>query len=508
MNSRVYFSLFFGLWGWSAWLAYDAFALGMSNQWIAWAWLTGYSFLIMNVVYIFLTALSYLVVKPSPLAETYVSYIPKTAIIYPVKNEDIGMFERISFTLENNNLPGVHLWILSDSDSNFLESEHALIQKLREQFGKDKIYYRHREHPSERKQGNVLSWLVENLYYKYFFVCDADSMAPKGTLLKLIKKAEHPDNANVSLFQTFIKITHAKTRYSKLQSIGSRLSQELYFKTYQQVFGTTISFGHLCLIRSKDFAKIKIPKGILSHDIWDTAYLDRMGKKLAFCHDVKTWDEAPANYLEEKVRAKRWAKGTLQSWPLLFKKGISFSMKFYVFYGIYVYISHLVLLGWFILNLLLGFETNAQWLFLKSNNKLFISPFMRQELLIGLLLTLGVIYLHRFVLLKRAKFKDIFTDIVFSTLISLNNIYYLSLDLILFPFEGLSWNPMKKNPFSKISLKQVIKTMWPTTIIGIIGLYYGCQHTGLALWISMPLLLSFSFSIPVVYWTSQPLSKS
>jgi membrane glycosyltransferase len=333
-------------------------------------------------------------------------------------------------------------------------------------------------------------------------------MAPKGTLLKLIRKAEHPENRQVSLFQTFIKITHAKTRFAKIQSIGARLSQELYFRTLQGVFNRQISFGHLCLIRSQDFIRIKIPKGILSHDIWDTTYLDLMGKRIAFCHDVKSWDEAPANYLEARARDKRWAKGTLQSWPLIFKPGVSLETRLFVFYGIYVYWSHLILLFWLILNAVLADTSREPLLFFKSNNTLFFSPFMRQELLIGLLLTLVVIYGHKFVLLKRFKLKDIVVEIIFSTLISLNNIYYQTIDILTLPFEGLVWKPMKKDPFSTVTLKQVAENLWPTTAIGFLGLYYGVNLESGWIWLSFPLLISFALSIPVVYWTARPARSS
>ncbi len=39
--------------------------------------------------------------------------------------------------------------------------------------------------------------------YVYLYVCDADGMIPKGTLLKLLRKAEHPDNRDIAIFQAF-----------------------------------------------------------------------------------------------------------------------------------------------------------------------------------------------------------------------------------------------------------------------------------------------------------------
>ncbi len=504
---HVYFALFLLLWGTCLAIACNAIVFELSNPWVAVLWIFCFSFLIFNVIYMLLTTCFYLVLNPKPLQEVYVSYIPKTAIIYPIKNETVGMLERISYTFGNNNLPGTDLWILSDSDPQYLPLEDELLRKLKERFGEHKVKYRHRENPTERKQGNVLTWLSEHLYYKYFFVCDADSMAPKGALLKLIKKAEHPVNQDIALFQTCIQITHAKTLFAKVQAVGARLAQELYFKTYQALFGRQISFGHLCLIRTKDFIQIKIPKGILSHDIWDTAYLDALGKKVAFCHDVATWDEAPANYLEARARDKRWSKGTLQSWPLIFKRDTSFETRFYAFYGIYVYVSHLVLFFWILFNYFLGDIQFQHLLMFESNNTLFFSPYMRKELLIVLAATLVVIYGHKFVLWKRARLMDILSELVFSTLISLNNVYYQSMDILTLPFSGLAWKPMKKDPFSTVTFKQVLRTLWATSVLGLCALFLGFKHSPVWVLVSFPLLVSFTLSVPVAYWTAQPIRR-
>lgn len=278
----LFFAAFLALWALAIHVAVDAIALELSHPWFSWLWIAGFSFLIFNIIYMFLTSVFYLALRPKPLKEVYVKTIPKTAIVYPIKNEAFGLLERISYTFANNALPGVDLWVLSDSDFEYLDAENELLQALRRRFGDHRIHYRHREIPLERKQGNVLTWLFGHLEYQYIFICDADSMAPRGSLLKLIRKAEHPENKDIGLFQTFIQVTHAKTFFAKMQAVGARLSQELYFKTYQTLFGRQISFGHLCLIRTEDFIKLRIPKGILSHDIWDTVYLDAMGKKVVF----------------------------------------------------------------------------------------------------------------------------------------------------------------------------------------------------------------------------------
>ncbi len=500
---RLFFTAFALLWATATYVAVDAIAFEISHPWVSLLWIAGFSFLIFNVIYMFLTSFFYLILRPKPLKEAYVHPVPKTAIIYPVKNETFGMLERISYTFVNNALPGTDLWVLSDSGPEYLKDEEELIGDLRRRFGESKIHYRHRQMPTERKQGNVLSWLSEHLDYQYVFICDADSMAPRGTVLKLIRKAEHPENRDIAVFQTFIQITHAKTRFANIQALGARLSQELYFKTYQALFGRQISFGHLCLIRTSDFIKIRMPRGVLSHDIWDTVYLDAMGKRVAFCHDVITWDESPNNYLEAQARDRRWAKGTLQAWPLVFKRGISFPMRFYVFYGIYMYLSHMILFLWTILNAFLADPRFGDLVIFKSNNTLLVSPFARKELLICLVITLLTVYGHKFVLLRYARLGDILKELFFSTIISLNNVFYQTVAILTIPFQKIVWNPMKKDPSSSVRLKDVVVRLWPTTLLGSIALFYGLKNTNAWLILSLPLLISFTCSIPITYWTGQ-----
>ena len=138
-------------------------------------------------------------------------------------------------------------------------------------------------------------------------------MVPKGTLLKLLKKALHPENRDIAIFQAFVQIAHAATWYARLEKIGADLSQRFSFTAFQAVFGRTISFGHHHLARAALLKKIRLPKGLLSHDNWDTVLLDQMGYRVAFCPDVYAFDEAPTNYLEARARSRRWSQGTL--WP-------------------------------------------------------------------------------------------------------------------------------------------------------------------------------------------------
>jgi len=468
-------------------------------------WLIGFSILIFNVAYNLVCSFYYLITKPYVLKEMKLKTIPPCAIIYPVRNESFGLYERMKYTLSNNNLPGVRLCFLSDSDRDYLEYERKVVKRLRSKFGREKIYYWHRETPEERKQGNIKEWLIHHYKeFEYFIVCDADSMLPKGALLKLIKKAEHPKNKDIAMFQTRIEVAHAKTLFSRWQAISTRIVQKLYTETNQRIFGCSPSFGHGNLIRVKSFLKIEIPKGILSHDIWDMALLNQKGLRTVYCPDVVSYEEAPSNYLGMRLRDRRWIKGNFQTFPLLTARNLSVGARFYIFYGLYMYITQAVFLAWIILSLLGSSLLFGQYLFFKplifSEQNTLNIPMTAMAITI-----LGTVFFHKFVICRSAEDAiDIVKEIFFSTLICLNNIFYQSLDIITIAFQKLAWKPAEKNPYELLSIKRTVKNFWPSTALGLFMLFFGIINTPYGALFAMPIILSFTLSIPIIYITALP----
>ena len=468
-------------------------------------WLSGFSVLIFNVAYVLVVSLYSLIVTPKTIREKKILDIPPTAIIYPVKNEATGLFERINYTLENNNLENATLCFLSDSNKESLLYENEVINKLRNKFGNDKIYYWHRKKPTEKKQGNISGWLRSHYKeYKYFLVCDADSMVPKNMLLKLIRKAEHPANQQIAIFQSRLHIAHAKTPFAKYQAISARLAQKLYMRTNQAVLGRAVSFGHGNLIRSNIFVKVKVPAGILSHDIWDTVALDKMGYKVAFCYDVITYEEVPANYLEMRTRDKRWSKGTLQTWPLLFTSNISVPTRFYCAYGLYMYLSQPIFFCWIALSFLAS-SISVGKLLSFQRFALLGATFVDLELTSMLFGVLAIVFFHKLLLCRSLEeVKDVIKEIAFSTLICLNSVYYTTQDIITMPIRSIKiWKPMSKNPFAHLSLAKTALSLWPSTLIGLLALFFGVKYSIQWAIAASPFILSFILVIPLTYITAK-----
>lgn len=475
------------------------------EDWVSWLWLLGFAILFFNVIHIFLISLFSLFCKPKPLPELHFQEFPRTALCYFLRNEEIEyLYKRLAWSFEGNKIPGCDFWLLSDSDEEFEALETNLVRKLEERHG-FKVNYRRRKIPLERKQGNMREFIDSHPEYALLYICDADSLVPGGTILSLLKKALHPANQDIAVFQTFIKVAHAKTYYARFEGIASETTQNLFFKTYQALFGQTISFGHQSLVRRQLFQAINLPEGLLSHDNWDTALLDQMGYRVAFLDDVVTFDETPAHYIEARKREARWAQGTLQGWPLIFMKGISPQIRFLSFYSFYCYLSQPIFLFWFFLGLfsqsffagqLMSFKTNVIW----------FGVFMNRTLFWILLFSLFVVFFHKLVIVRsREDFKKFMIESLFSSFMYAGNFLYATIDLVTLPFKKIFWRPMNKNPYARLKLSETVRTLLPGTVLGLLGFWYLREGTPNFQWSSVPVFASFVFSIPAVYLSSKSM---
>ncbi len=469
-------------------------------------WIVGFEFLFFNVAYLFLLSIAHLFIRRPILKETFVKRIPKMALVYPIRNEGHGLSERIHYSFSGNKLPDTDLWLLSDSSEDFISYEKNLVAKL-ERLHPGRVFYRRRENPVERKQGNVGEFVHSHPEYKYIYVCDADGMVPKGTLLKLLRKAEHPKNQDVAIFQAIIRIAHATTWYSRFERIGAYFAQKFSFIAIQAIFGETVSFGHHHLARTEALRKVRLPKGLLSHDNWDTVRLRQLGYRVVFCPDVHAYDEAPANYLESRARTKRWAQGTLQGWPLVLERGITPATRFLAFYGIYLYLADLVFFYWVILGILshseftgelIHFEIDSIWMGLYTNS----------TLKWVLIFSISVVFFHKVTILKTWRdFREYLYELFLSTLITLNNFVYAPIDILTIPLRKLNWKPMLKDPFAKITLTSTAKYMWGGTAFGVFGLIFILTNVHYFIWQATPILTSLILSIPAVYLTSKTVPQ-
>ena len=466
-------------------------------------WLIGFCVLVFNVCLALTQAVFYYFSSEIILPEAKPAVNPMTAVVYPVKDETFGLYERIKYTIENNSEENVHYWILSDSKGRALEYEESIISRLCKEFRGVVVKYRNRANPVEKKQGNISDWINDQgKYYKYMVVCDADSVLPAGTVQKFINKAEHPAAGDIAIFQGGIRVIHAKTFFSRFISLATESSQRFNVAVAWRIFERSMSVGHGNIIRIEPFSKVRLKKGIICHDIWETAYLDQMGYCTCFCEDVISYEEVPGNYLEARKRDSRWAKGTLQAWNLPFLPGISLATRYHIGYCVYSYIAHVLLLFWLVSGFFCASEMSGQ--LLSFQRYAFVGYSMidleLSSMLVGSLLIMAF---HKLVACRSLKdVASLVSEVLFSTLVALNNVFYISMDLVMMPFNKFNWKPMKKNPLEGITVYETVKSLLPGTIFGLVCVYLGLKYSVHWLIISSPFIISFVGAVPIVYLTA------
>jgi len=492
----------------SLWI-YGTIDFPASNIFLSIFWMSGFVILTFNVGYMLVSAMVAFFMKEEPLKEEHLRSIPNTAILYVVRNEDEEvLMSRMYHSFRDNFTDNLDLWLLSNSDSGeYLDREKRIISRLREYFGPERVgYFQTKRNPLRRKHICIQEWLRVHPTYKYFLVCDADSRLSAGSVLKLIRKAEHPDHRDIVIFQSQINIQGESTYFMKFLGSGQDICQRIYARANQKVFGRGVSYGSGCLIRSKEFQEIDVPDWVLSHDIWDTIFLEEKKYRVVFCSDVITFGGFPGNYLEYLKRSRRWIKGTMESIEIVLRKKIPLSTRFMALYPIYMYVSQPIFFLWILTGFFLDSEL-AGPLLVGQKYALLGASYVDLEMGSHLFVTLFIVIGHRFIKCQSLKeVGAVFIQLVTSLLICLNSIVFDSLAVLEWLVKrqkGMPWVPMKKREGAGIGLSEVVRKLWPTTLLGIAGLVLGFIYSPAWALVASPFLCSFLLGIPIAYLTGR-----
>jgi membrane glycosyltransferase len=280
-----------------------------------------------------------------------------TAIVFPIYNEDIvRVYEGLRATYESlaktGQLDRFDFFILSDSTDpdKWVEEERRWFDLIRELDALGKIYYRRRLDNEGRKSGNVRDFLnAWGRRYRYFMVCDADSVMRGETLVDLVKLMEvHP---TVGLIQTVPATVNAESLFGRIQQFANRL--------YAPVFIAGLNYwaldlgnywGHNAIIRTEPFMQFcDLPQlpgtkpfggQILSHDFVEAALMSRENWEVWFAYDLEgSYEEAPQAMIENAQRERRWCQGNLQHGLVLFAKGLRGVSRLHLILGICGYLA-------------------------------------------------------------------------------------------------------------------------------------------------------------------------
>lgn len=301
----------------------------------------------------------------------------RTAIIMPVCNEDVAtVFGGLSATAESlaatGALPLFDLFVLSDtSDPAIRAAELRAFAALRERLGDgegpaQRLFYRWRRRRTKRKAGNVADFCRRwGRRYRYMVVLDADSTMHGDTLVTLVRTMEA--NPRAGIVQTLPAPSGMATVHARMQQFASRVIGRVFAlgMAYWQL-GDSHYWGHNAILRVEPFMKHcglgPIPgRGglageILSHDFVEAAMMRRAGYEVWLAPALGgSWEQHPANLVEELQRDRRWCQGNLQNARLIAEPGWQPAHR--AMFGVGAF-SYLVAPVWLVF-LLLGLATGG-----------------------------------------------------------------------------------------------------------------------------------------------------
>ncbi|HXT64463.1 MAG TPA: glycosyltransferase family 2 protein [Pyrinomonadaceae bacterium] len=481
-----------------------------SSYWPAIIWLAGFGIMALNNAHMIVCSVVALWPGQKSLPEAEHSSDYCTDILYIVRNENTDLL----FTAMLSSLAGIatsntRVWLLSNSDnSEFQMAEDLLVSKLQADFGAERVHlFRTLKNPLRRKHVCIHEWLEVHSESSYVFICDADTVVPVDSVEKLIRKANHPDNAEIVLFQSHLRNLRAETRFVRMLSFGQEIAQRLYTATHQRIFGRSAYYGSGCLIRTIAYRNLNVPAWVLSHDIWETVAFEQNAGRVVYCHDVVTFGSFPHNMLDFMRRSRRWILGTTETFPLLARPGVPLGTRFLVLLPIYLYLIQPLLIIWIALGFILSSSVGpflAVQTFASAG-----AGYVHLEMSSCLIFTMVVVFGHRFTQCRAlGEIGETALELAASIIVCLNCILFDSMTVVLAlirPTRAREWVPTPKQnrppKFTDVALK-----LWPSTLLGLIATVVGLVYAFNWTLAASPFLVSFCLGIPAAYWTGQRYS--
>jgi membrane glycosyltransferase len=341
----------------------------------------------------------------------------RNVIVIPVYNEiPHKVFARLRAVYESlrdlGHEDSFDFFVLSDTrDPDIWIQEELEWGELRRALKvKGKIFYRRREHNSEKKAGNLMEFCGRwGGSYDNMIVFDADSVMAGDMLVRMAKLME--DNPDVALIQSPPQPTGQSTLFARiLQFISSVHGPTMTAGLCFWQLGSGNYWGHNAILRMQAFIENcglpilpgKPPLGgpILSHDFVEAALLRRAGWKVWLVPNLTgSWEELPATVIDYAARDRRWCQGNLQHIRVVGAEHLKPISRLHLFMGVMAYVSSPLWLALLIASTLTALEaTQSTHHFFAGGAALFpIWPIDRASDMLRLLaFTLGMLVVPKF----------------------------------------------------------------------------------------------------------------
>ncbi len=337
----------------------------------------------------FVSALAGLLASPSEadtlgidLGEPAPVLTSRTAILAPIYNEaPAPVFARVQAMLASIAAAGggghFDVFILSDTtDPDIQHGERRQFQALKRRMGaRARVFYRHRSLNTDRKAGNIASWVRRfGAAYDFMVTLDADSLMEGDTLIRLAGAMER--RPRVGLIQTTPVVINRHSLFARVEQFASRLYGPMLARGIGWWSGDQANYwGHNAIIRVRAFAERaglphlpgRKPFGghILSHDFVEAALLRRAGWAVYMAPSLRgSYEESPPSLADLISRDRRWCQGNLQHLRVLSASGLTWISRLHLLRGISSYLTAPLWLALLVMSALLSMKPEwgrADW---------------------------------------------------------------------------------------------------------------------------------------------------
>ena len=249
-----------------------------------------------------------LFVKPYPLPRLdTLARQPKVALLYTTMNDVVpDCVHAIRQTYP------VDVFMLDDSSDPY---KRALVDDLAREHG-----FRVLRRAERRgfKAGAVNGWLAQHgAEYDYFVLLDADSILPPDWVAEALKYAEHPENADLAIFQGLINIWNTDRPFPRALSATTLLGQDEWERRVSGYVGAVFCYGHNVMLRTRPVLEIGgFVEDYVSEDFATAVKLASAGHGSVFV-PLHTWEAMPENVRGFVKRQTKWTRGSMEFWSFV-----------------------------------------------------------------------------------------------------------------------------------------------------------------------------------------------
>lgn len=260
-------------------------------------------FFLFSFAWVFTRRLFSLVLPPFRLpALDRLSRRPRVAILHTTMNDVVPDCVRAI----RQEYP-CDVFLLDDSSD---PAKRDVVDRLAAEMG---FHVLRRTHRTGFKAGAINHWLrLHGSTCDYFVLLDADSVLPRDWVARALRYAEHPQNADLAIFQGMINIWNTDAPFARTLAPPHVISHDEWERKMAGYLGAVVCYGHNVLIRTKPVLDLGgFDERYVSEDFATAVALASRGHGSTFV-PLHSWEALPENVRGFVKRQNKWTRSSME----------------------------------------------------------------------------------------------------------------------------------------------------------------------------------------------------